>query len=448
MKLKFEQSNVRWFIIFLILLVGVVATELVVSAIKREKGAFSQIELNNRGNDVRIFIERYISETILLSSGLIVYVAANPEVDNEAFASIAKSLIKRAPTVSNIGLARNNIITHMYPIEGNEKALGLEYMKIPAQRESVLRAINERNTVIAGPVNLVQGGVGLIGRLPIFLNNDEQSYWGIASVVVDFEKVVESVLKISNAHGIDVALKGEDGKGYSGEVFWGDSELFNPSRASVYKSIIKLPIGEWVLAAEYSEAPAVHASALLARIAGWLITLVIVALSYMLFRAYSIQKGLSLYDSLTGVANRRLFNIKIRDALIRARRSKKLVAVVFIDLDKFKYVNDTYGHKAGDQVLVDTSQRVQSLLRESDTLARVGGDEFVLVLESLASLEDSQGIVRKIQKEIESITIDSTSVHISASIGLSVYPHDGTSGEELLKKADQEMYKMKQRTKE
>lgn len=447
MKLKFEHSNVRWFIISSVLLIGVVATELVVDAIKRERAAFNQIELNNRGSDVRIFIERQVSETVLLSTGLIVYVAANPEVNEQEFSDVAKSLIQRAPTVTNIGLARNNVITHIYPLKGNEKALGLDYMENPAQRGSVVKAINERNTVIAGPVNLVQGGVGLIGRLPIFLNNYEQSYWGVASVVVDFEKVVERILKVSDALGISVALKGEDGKGHAGKVFWGDAALFDPENRNVYKSTIKLPVGEWILAADYADAPAVHMNELIARSAGWLITIVIIILSYMLFRAYSIQKSLSLYDSLTRVANRRLFDIKARDALIRARRSKKPAALVFIDLDKFKYVNDNYGHKAGDQVLIDTSTRVQSLLRESDTLARVGGDEFVVVLESLASVEDSQIIARKIQDVIESIAIDTTSVHVSASIGVAIYPHDGTSVQALLKKADEAMYEMKQGSK-
>lgn len=147
------------------------------------------------------------------------------------------------------------------------------------------------------------------------------------------------------------------------------------------------------------------------------------------------------HDPLTGLANRNLLWDRLEQALNFAQRSKTLVAVVLIDLDKFKFINDTYGHEAGDEVLMVIAKRMVSSMRDIDTVTRLSGDEFVLVLVNQPSLRFTLRMIERLKKGIsESIMFDSTEIPLSASIGISVFPHDGNKATELMKAADVAMY--------
>jgi diguanylate cyclase (GGDEF)-like protein len=150
------------------------------------------------------------------------------------------------------------------------------------------------------------------------------------------------------------------------------------------------------------------------------------------------------YDALTGLANRHRLQDRLQQALISAERYVHRVAVVFIDLDQFKFINDSLGHEIGDQMLKTIAQRLLACLRAGDTVARQGGDEFVLVIdhadESVISL-----IMPKILNSISApIMIDGNELEITCSIGFSLYPIDGTSAATLLKNADAAMYRAKE----
>lgn len=151
------------------------------------------------------------------------------------------------------------------------------------------------------------------------------------------------------------------------------------------------------------------------------------------------------YDALTGLPNRLLLADRLRSAKSQADRRKHFLAVLFLDLDGFKPINDQHGHAVGDQVLVVVAQRMQQALRTGDTIARVGGDEFVAVL---IDLETSAGylpiVQRLLQTVAEPILIDSLRLQISTSIGLALYPEDGQDPDQLLRNADQAMYQAKQ----
>lgn len=151
------------------------------------------------------------------------------------------------------------------------------------------------------------------------------------------------------------------------------------------------------------------------------------------------------HDTLTGLANRALLNDRITQAIAYARRSNRAVAVLLLDLDHFKKVNDAYGHSAGDILLKEVSQRLASCVRESDTVARLGGDEFVIVLSDLASAEDIDNIVGKITNALaHTLHIGKHEVQVGASIGISLFPRDGDQGEILLRNADMAMYRVKE----
>ncbi len=150
-------------------------------------------------------------------------------------------------------------------------------------------------------------------------------------------------------------------------------------------------------------------------------------------------------DPLTGVANRTMFFQKFEEAISLARRRKQKVALLFVDLDDFKIVNDKYGHEVGDVVLCEVVQRVKMAVREADMLARIGGDEFVLILHDCETQERALQVAEKVLFNLERpINVSGLTVVVGGSIGISFYPDDGTKPAELLKSADNAMYSIKE----
>lgn len=150
------------------------------------------------------------------------------------------------------------------------------------------------------------------------------------------------------------------------------------------------------------------------------------------------------HDVLTGLPNRALFQDRLRQALARARRDKCQLAVLFLDLDKFKPINDTYGHKAGDVLLQKVARRVRRCLRESDTVARVGGDEFVVLLPQVAAEADAVKVAEGIRIAVERpYDVEGIRLEISACVGVATYPSNGEDPDELIKAADTAMYAAK-----
>jgi diguanylate cyclase (GGDEF)-like protein/PAS domain S-box-containing protein len=152
------------------------------------------------------------------------------------------------------------------------------------------------------------------------------------------------------------------------------------------------------------------------------------------------------YDELTGLANRVLLNARLQQTIAQAHRHGKSAAVMFLDLDQFKIINDGLGHSYGDRLLVEIARRLQTVIRETDTVARHGGDEFVIVLSEPdnGAGEDTAEIGQRLLKTIaESVHIDEHELYTTASIGVSIFPRDGTDPDALLRNADAAMYRAK-----
>lgn len=147
------------------------------------------------------------------------------------------------------------------------------------------------------------------------------------------------------------------------------------------------------------------------------------------------------YDELTGLANRRLVQDRIRSAIVRAARNGGGFALLYVDLDKFKQVNDTLGHACGDLLLQAVARRLQQCVRASDTVGRLGGDEFVVLLEEVDTRAAAEALVHKLRREIgQPLELGASTVAVAASIGIALYPADGDGVEALLAHADQAMY--------
>jgi diguanylate cyclase (GGDEF)-like protein/PAS domain S-box-containing protein len=157
------------------------------------------------------------------------------------------------------------------------------------------------------------------------------------------------------------------------------------------------------------------------------------------------MRHMAQYDVLTGLPNRALFSDRLQQAFSSAKRGQEQFAIMFIDLDKFKPINDNYGHAVGDLLLKDASQRMQSCVRESDTLARIGGDEFVVLLPSIKTEADAEEVAEKIRHALNlPFEISGHMLNISSSIGLAIYPEHGTNETDLVKNADIAMYYAKE----
>ena len=154
---------------------------------------------------------------------------------------------------------------------------------------------------------------------------------------------------------------------------------------------------------------------------------------------------LAHYDALTDLPNRTLLADRLQQALTTARRDKVRLALMFLDLDMFKPINDTLGHNVGDLLLKEAAQRMQACVRESDTVARIGGDEFVVLLPTIEMEQDAMVVAEKIRHTLnQPFELAGHSLHISSSIGIAVYPEHGSEGKVLLKNADTAMYYAKE----
>ncbi|CAG0979228.1 putative signaling protein [Methylophilaceae bacterium] len=154
---------------------------------------------------------------------------------------------------------------------------------------------------------------------------------------------------------------------------------------------------------------------------------------------------LAMYDDLTDLPNRNLIQDRIAQTITHARRTDRLLALLYLDLDRFKVVNDGYGHLFGDAVLKAAGERLVELVREGDTVARLGGDEFLILLADLSQPADADTVARKIVDSLDCpIVVEGRKIHLSGSIGVSVFPYDGETAAALIDNADMAMYRAKE----
>ncbi len=162
-------------------------------------------------------------------------------------------------------------------------------------------------------------------------------------------------------------------------------------------------------------------------------------------RVEEALKHMATHDALTGLPNRRLFNDRIELEMAHARRNQQKIGLMYFDLDYFKKVNDTFGHRIGDHLLQLVGKRLAALLRESDTVARMGGDEFTLISPEMASKEDAIPIAERVMSALrEPFEFDGQRVRVSTSLGIAIYPDDGEDVDTLMKHADIAMYRAKE----
>ena len=227
-----------------LILLGLIFEKLIIDQYVKDQ----RIEVTDQLSEIKSDIEKVVNLNLNLIEGLTAYISTNPNITQEEFAKLGEEVLRKNPALRNIAAAPDLVISLMHPIKGNEKAIGLDYRKNEKQRKAALEAIENRATIIAGPLTLIQGGVAFISRTPVYIANNkkEERLWGLISTVLDAEKFYELTGLNQNKSRLNIGLRGKDSTGKNGAVFYGDPLLFEQD---VVTSNINLPHGNWYMVA-------------------------------------------------------------------------------------------------------------------------------------------------------------------------------------------------------
>ncbi|MDA7746319.1 sensor domain-containing diguanylate cyclase [Psychromonas sp.] len=423
------------------LTIGMTSNYFIEHQIQQEKTRIiKELDIVRFNLEASIFMDTYLADS------LATVVSLNPKFALDKWNEIAGKLLKKARYVRNVGLAPNNIISNIYPLEGNEAAIGFNYASRPEQLKTVLFAKQQKSVFIAGPVNLIQGGTGLIARYPIFYNtptSDNEYYWGGVSVVMDFDRLLFET-GITNFNDAEIALMKINNIDGSRQVFYGDEKLFkNPD----LEYPIQLPNGTWRLAANfiYSNMSQVNFMNNVFVSASLLVSLILFGLLVLLFRNYKHKEMLTLRDELTHLPNRRYVMSKLNEL---AAEKESQFTLLNIDVNGFKYINDTLGHDAGDKFLKHIAKILTNETKTHGTVARYGGDEFLIILTNIDIPAHIEIFISQIRRAIKTNPFhwEEQILIPSLSIGFAIFKEEIQSVEQLLSCADASMYTQKQRS--
>nr|WP_320135648.1 diguanylate cyclase [uncultured Amphritea sp.] len=371
------------------------------------------------------------------------------------------------------------VVKYIQPLESNREALGFNVYSNPARKKSMQMAKALRvdtATDIIQLVQLEQNDPGFLVFSPVFKSVDpaDDSMDGYESlkgfVVGGFQ--VSAILDPSFQLGVQKYMElyiYENGN--PAEKVYGDASILTAIEADEglhHQFVMRYAQHEWTfnLNVPKSAITALQVNDMLGFLAVQVLFGVLAVL--ITLSAFGYHERLSrlvdsrtdelkrvndqlhhyaFYDALTGLPNRRLFLDRLKQALMLCQRNHSELALLYMDLNGFKFVNDSFGHEQGDQLLIEVSRRFDAVLRHSDTLARLGGDEFTLLLADSPKQNDIMSIVNKLTECLkEPIILGDTSLVIENSIGVAVFPRDGATLVELMAAADTAMYAAKKQS--
>lgn len=363
-------------------------------------------------------------------------------------------------------------IVFMEPMRsGSEDVLGLDMESVPFLRQAMTESLERRAPVASHPFRLVEGNLAYVvfcpisqifrsNESPFSLNTQDQL---VVDMVIDAAKLVDSEnFSVTSGETVVVYHKDFRPDDPKGQLL----ALSGDTRSAIEATLFPTFIYQKSLATMGEPF-----SLIVTRQVGWsdlslgllgLMALLTLASSLVIvayLRAHQQSRVLEAqnqkrlwqlanHDALTGLPNRMLLMDRLNQLLARALRQRKCLAVMFLDIDDFKQVNDTYGHEAGDQVIKFVAERLRAATRAEDTVARMSGDEFILLIECVESREALTAISQKIlQKLSDGLLIDGQLILVRPSIGIAMFPEDGNNPEALIKQADMRMYADKKQTK-
>lgn len=438
--MKFMSTSQRW---NLKCLVVAAVTVLVVFLFlnhflhlqKQKLQADEALKSSVYGNLLWTEVDRELNSLLFISNGMASFISAyRDDLRPEKIKFILKDLWQRSKHVRNLGVAVGYKITYVYPEANNLKVIGKDFRDIPKQWPKIKQAVDTRQGVFDGPVDLLQGGRGFVYRYPIYLDD---TYWGIMSTVINTDEFLEAAFK-NTPKNHAFAIRTADNKA----VFYGDPKLFADN--STYRQTSVVPNGKWEWAIK-NHTNTFTEQFIIYQLIGLLVSLLCGLAVYRMIHAVRRLSEQAMLDSLTHLPNRRLLQDRLEVAHHYCNRLHKMMAVLIIDIDYFKKINDTYGHDFGDEVIKTVANGIKATLRDTDTVSRVGGDEFIVLLKEFKVLENVHAIAHKLTEVFASpwLVLDQE-ITIHLSIGISVYdPDHPVSIKELMKQADIALYESK-----
>ncbi|HAS72862.1 MAG TPA: hypothetical protein DCS67_01810 [Clostridiales bacterium UBA8960] len=364
-----------------------------------------------------------------------VLIANNPETPEETITIYAASIIENNPMVHNVSIAPDGIVEYIYPIEGNEAAIGHNLFEDPNRASYLYKAMETRQSVSQGPVEAIQGGMLIFNRRAIYtMESGEEKLWGFSTIVINFDKMLESFQLKPEKGDYQFAMKVEAANGHE-DFLWGHTEILE---LDALKQSIVLPGEEWAFAI-YPVGGWARGSSTFQSLTYLIYTMLIMVfiLSFFYMMHYFRIMDFTKKDTLTGVLNHKSF----RNFVDKQLRQGKHLAIVIIDLDRFKEINDTFGHPVGDEVIKETAKRLSGALRATDKLARIGGDEFAIYIDECIDNKVLMQIEERIKTSLSmTMEINHNSINIKFSMGHAISGKDGHSYGELYTSADRKMY--------
>lgn len=371
--------------------------------------------------------------------------------DFQYFEQYAAQVMRSISGISNLQLAPSGIIERIYPLSGNEAAIGHNILADDRRRAEARLAIEEKKLTLAGPFELVQGGVAVIGRNPVFLDRGgKQEFWGFVSVLIYLDELIHATeLNNYSQRGFKFQLSRRHPDSGKLDLFAGQKDI---SDAVADTIMVKVPNGEWFLTMSRSESY----SHLLGYSVTLGVSLVMALLIFYLVRQPEVLrrtverqtcelKTLAFHDHLTGLANRRLLIAQLEQEIRDLQRNRTRAALLYVDLDDFKRINDTMGHDAGDVLLKKTAARFRDTLRRNDIISRLGGDEFAILLVDVDAFDNVRKVADHLVETMRKpMSINCHEIVVSASIGITLIPDDGDEVSALMRNADLALYAAKQ----
>lgn len=421
---------------FLIFIIFTSIFELLVSAEYEKAEARVTVEATDYANALKTKVDRELNALLFVSNGLSSYVTVyNKELNDKKLNAMLADLYVRTKHVRNLAVAIGYKLTYVYPIKSNEKAIGIDYHDLPQQWPQIQQAVKTHQGVLSGPVDLVQGGRGLVYRYPIYIDSE---YWGLLSTVINTDSFFKAAFNNLATSEYDFAIRVKN----SSNVFYGNASLFQHPKALISDSDLPNVKWEWAVLQKTEKTSGLI---FITRLMSIAISLLLATLAYFFLSERKTLTSQAMQDSLTGLANRRLLDFRMTQTFAQSKRFKRLMAIMYIDIDHFKKLNDSFGHDVGDELLKIIARKLNHCIRDVDILSRVGGDEFVIVLDELNHIDDANLIADKIMASFEkNITVMNKSIKVSLSIGIAGYQHNSEETlKTLMKKADIALYEAK-----
>lgn len=434
---------------------GILVTAHVGQTVSQELISHKKREAVSALSEVRARLEGELSRTVAYGLGIKSYVArfVDEPFDPDTYEEISTDLIQTSPAIRSVGLAPGNILRAVFPVQSNQAAIGLNYRRNATQWPAIREAMVSRNVVIAGPLDLVQGGRAMLIRIPVFASSfddqpmSERPYWGVVTLVVDKASLMGAAKVGDAARGLRVAVVNKNATGIQNSHIYGSPGLQDLDSVSLPLS---LPGGlNWAVVGYPEVGWSIEGDQVwITQLVGGLVSLVFAVMAFLLVSEVYKVRSMALHDPLTGLANRRLLEDRMHQFAAMSERSGMGFEIFYIDLDAFKPVNDNFGHSVGDQLLIEIGQRLQQQTRQTDTVARVGGDEFIVLTPGNMPRTEKVAFLDRLSERVGQVfEYAGARIDVGTSIGTASFPGDATTVEDLLRVADTRMYAQKAKAK-